>query len=154
MKEKMTAKQYLLQSVKIRERMAFIRERIEKINADLGYHPVQLDDSGASHLNYREDKMSEKMAELVDLDTEYKEELVRLEKKNEEIRNRVELIENPEYRAVLTARYLTENRRHPCRLNAWVTVAFSLGLTSEEAAKQKHKRAINIFEKILRSDTL
>ena len=153
MEKTMTAKQYLLQSIKIRERMAFIRERIEKIESDLGYHPIQLDDSGASHLNYREDKMSEKMAELADLDTEYKAELVNLEKKNEEIRATVEKIENPEYRAVLTARYLTENKRYPCRLNAWVSIAFSLGLTSEEAVKQKHKRAVKILEKILYSDT-
>ena len=154
MKDKMNAKTYLLQAVKIRERMAFLRERIEKLEGDLGYHPMQLDDSGASHLNYREDKFCQKMAEVADLETEYKEELVKLEKKTTEIRSRIELLENPEYRAVLTARYLTENKRNPYRLNAWVVVAFSLGMTSEEAVKQKHKRAIRTFEKILNCDTL
>ena len=153
MKQKMSAKQYLLQSVKIRERMAYLRERIEKIEADLGYHPLQLDDSGASKATVT-DKVGDKLAELADLESEYKAELVNLEKKNAEIRNAVEIIENPEYRAVLTARYLTENKRYPCRLNAWVAVAFSLGMASEEAVKQKHKRAMKIFEKILNSDTL
>lgn len=153
MGNKLTAKQYLLQSVRIRERMAYLQERIEKIEADLGYHPLQLDDSGASKATVT-DKVGDKLAELADLESEYKAELVNLEKKNAEIRNTVELIDNTEYRAVLTARYLTENKRNPCRLNAWVTVAFSLGMTSEEAVKQKHKRAIRIFEKIFNSDTL
>lgn len=152
MGNKMTAKQYLLRSVRIRERMAYLRERIEKIEADLGYHPLQLDDSGASKASVT-DKVGDKLAELADLEAEYKAELVNLEKQNAEIRQTIELIDNTEYRAVLTARYLTENKRYPCRLNAWVTVAFSLGMTSEEAVKQKHKRAIKILEKILNSDT-
>lgn len=149
----MTAKQYLLQSIKIRERALFLRERIEKINAELGPHPLQLDDSGASKAMVT-DKVGNKLAELADMQSEYEAELVALERKNDEIRRMVERVENPEYRAVLTARYLTENKRFPCRLNTWVAIAFSLGMTSEEAVKQKHKRAVRVFEKILRSDTL
>lgn len=151
--KKMTAKQYLLQGVKIRERMAYIHERIEKLEADLGPHPLPLDDSGASKASVT-DKVGDKLAEIGDLETEYKAELVRLAKKTEEIRRKVEELDNPEYRAILTARYLTENKRYPCRLNAWVTVAFTLGMTSEEAVKQKHKRAMRTFEKIFNSDTL
>lgn len=149
----MTAKQYLLQSIKIRERALFLRERIEKINAELGPHPLQLDDSGASKATVT-DKVGDKLAELADMLSEYEAELVALERKNDEIRRMVERVENPEYRAVLTARYLTENKRFPCRLNTWVAIAFSLGMTSEEAVKQKHKRAIRVFEKILKCDTL
>lgn len=149
----MTAKQYLLQSIKIRERALFLRERIEKINAELGPHPLQLDDSGASKATVT-DKVGDKLAELADMQSEYEAELVALERKNDEIRRMVERVENPEYRAVLTARYLTENKRFPCRLNTWVAIAFSLGMTSEEAVKQKHKRAVRVFEKILRGDTL
>lgn len=149
----MTAKQYLLQGVKIRERMAYIRERIEKLEAELEPHPLPLDDSGASKASVT-DKVGDKLAEIGDLETEYKAELVRLAKKTEEIRRKVEELDNPEYRAILTARYLTENKRYPCRLNAWVTVAFTLGMTSEEAVKQKHKRAMRTFEKIFNSDTL
>ena len=149
----MTAKQYLLQSIKIRERALFLRERIEKINAELGPHPLQLDDSGASKATVT-DKVGDKLAELADMQSEYEAELVALERKNDEIRRMVERVENPEYRAVLTARYLTENKRFPCRLNTWVAIAFSLGMTSEEAVKQKHQRAVRVFEKILKSDTL
>lgn len=150
---KMTVRTYLLRSLIIRERMAFLRERIEKIETDLGYHPLQLDDSGASKASIT-DKVGDKLAELADLEQEYTEELVHLEKMNDEIRRTIELVSNPEYRAVLTARYLTENKRYPCRLNTWVAVAFALGMTSEEAVKQKHKRAVRALEKILRSDTL
>lgn len=150
----MNAKQYLLQSVKIRESLFYIRERIEKLESDLGYHPLQLDDTGASHLNVREDKLSEKLAEVADLESEWQEKRIELERKNNEIREKVEKVNNPEYIAVLSARYLTENKRCPFRLNSWVAVAFSLGMTSEEAVKQKHKRAMRSLEKILQSDTL
>lgn len=143
----MTVKQYLLQSVLIREKMSYISERIEKLRADLGYHPVQLDDSGASHLNYREDQMLKYAAELDELEREWEKKRIELEKKNNEIRGFIETLDNPEYVAVLTHRYITENKRYPARLNTWVAVAFKLGLTSEEAVKQKHKRAIRNLEK-------
>lgn len=145
----MNARDYLMQSLRIRENLRYISERIEKLKTDLEYHPLQLDDSGASHLNCREDKFAEKMAEIADLQTEWEQKRVDLEKKNDEIRGKVEELKNPEYVAVLTARYLTENRRTPCRLNSWVAVAFKLGMTSEEAVKQKHKRALRAFEKII-----
>ena len=145
----MNARDYLMQSLRIRENLRYIAERIEKLKTDLEYHPLQLDDSGASHLNCREDKFAEKMAEIADLQTEWEQKRLDLEKKNDEIRGKVEELKNPEYVAVLTARYLTENRRTPCRLNSWVAVAFKLGMTSEEAVKQKHKRALRAFEKII-----
>ena len=143
----MTVKRYLLQSLIIREKIAYIEERIDKLTSDLGYHPIQLDDSGASHLNYREDKMLEKMVEKTDLEMEWNEERINLEKKNCEIRSFIESLDNPEYIAVLTERYITENKRYPARLNTWVAIAFKLGMTSEEAVKQKHKRALQKLEK-------
>ena len=143
----MTIKQYLRQSVSIREAIFYLRERIEKIRTDLEYHPIQLDDTGASHLNYRTDKLSEKMAEIADLQTEYETKRLELEKKDDEIRQTIELLENTEYRAVLTARYLTENRRYPFRLNTWFAVANMCGLDGEESARAKHNRAVKILEK-------
>lgn len=145
----MNARDYLMQSLRIRESLHYINERIEKLKTDLEYHPKELDDSGASHLNYREDKFSEKMAEIADLEAEWEQKRIDLEKKNAEIRETVESLQNAEYVAVLTARYLTENRRTPCRLNSWVAVAFKLGMTSEEAVKQKHKRAMRALQKII-----
>lgn len=145
----MNARDYLMQSLRIRESLHYINERIEKLKTDLEYHPKELDDSGASHLNYREDKFAEKMAEIADLQTEWEQKRIDLERKNAEIRETVESLSNAEYVAVLTARYLTENKRTPCRLNSWVAVAFKLGMTSEEAVKQKHKRALRALQKII-----
>lgn len=145
----MNARDYLMQSLRIRESLHYINERIEKLKTDLEYHPKELDDSGASHLNYREDKFAEKMAEIADLETEWEQKRIDLERKNAEIRETVESLPNAEYVAVLTARYLTENKRTPCRLNSWVAVAFKLGMTSEEAVKQKHKRALRALQKII-----
>lgn len=145
----MNAREYLMQSLRIRESLHYINERIEKLKTDLEYHPKELDDSGASHLNYREDKFAEKMAEIADLQTEWEQKRIDLERKNAEIRETVESLPNAEYVAVLTARYLTENKRTPCRLNSWVAVAFKLGMTSEEAVKQKHKRALRALQKII-----
>lgn len=145
----MNARDYLMQSLRIRESLHYINERIEKLKTDLEYHPKELDDSGASHLNFREDKFAEKMAEIADLQTEWEQKRIDLERKNAEIRETVEALPNAEYVAVLTARYLTENKRTPCRLNSWVAVAFKLGMTSEEAVKQKHKRALRALQKII-----
>lgn len=142
----MNAKTYLLQSLRIREKLRYIRERIMKLEADLGYHPIQLDDSGASKGTVT-DKTTEKLAEIVDLEAEWERKRFELEKKNNEIRATIESLTNPEYVAVLTERYITENKKYPCRLNPWVAVAFKLGMTSEEAVKQKHKRAIRELEK-------
>lgn len=148
----MNARTFLLQSLIIRESLQYISERIEKLEADLGYHPLQLDDSGASKATV-DDKVGDKLAEIADLETEWKEKRIQLERKNAEIRQTVLMLQNPEWIAVITARYLTENKRTPYRLNSWVAVAFKLGMTSEEAVKQKHKRALRELEKILNSDT-
>ena len=144
----MGAKEFILQSVRIREKIVYYQERIEKLETDLGYHPLQLDDSGASKASVT-DKVGDKLAEIADLESEMLKKRAELEKKNEEIRTTVESLSNPEYVAVLSARYLTENKRCPCRLNTWVAVAFKLGMTSEEAVKQKHKRALRALEKII-----
>lgn len=145
----MTIREYLLQSVKIRQTLSYLQDRAEKLKTDLEYHPVQLDDSGASHLNYREDKFSEKMAEIADIETEWMKKRAELERKNDEIIAFIDQLDNAEYIAVLTQRYIIENKRYPARLNSWVAIAFKLGMTSEEAVKQKHKRAIRSLEKFL-----
>ena len=143
----MTVREYLMQSLKIRGSLSEIEYRIEKLKTDLEYHPVQLDDSGASHLNYREDKFSEKMAEIADIETEWMNKRAELEKQNDEIIAFIDQLDNAEYISVLKQRYIVENKRNPARLNSWVAIAFKLGMTSEEAVKQKHKRAIRSLEK-------
>lgn len=143
----MQIKAYLMQSVEIRQKLSYLKERTEKLEADLGYHPIQLDDSGASHLNYREDKLCDNAVKIADLEAEWRKTRIELEQKNNEIRAFIETLDNAEYIEVLTQRYIVENKRYPARLNSWVAIAFKLGMTSEEAVKQKHKRAMKNLEK-------
>ena len=145
----MNARDYLMQSIRIRENLQYINERIEKLKTDLEYHPKELDNSGASHLNFREDKFAEKMAEIADLETEWEQKRIDLERKNAEIREFIELLDNPTYRAVLSYRYIHENKRFPTRLNSWVTVAFKVGLANEDTARISHNRAIKILNKMM-----
>lgn len=142
----MNAKDYLLQSVRIREKIFYYRERIEKLETDLGYHPLQLDDSGASKASVT-DKVGDKLAEIADLESEMLSKQVELEKKNEELRAFIETLDNPTYRAVLSYRYIHENHRFPTRLNSWVTVAFKVGLNNEDTARISHNRALRILNK-------
>lgn len=142
----MGAKEFLLQSVRIREKLFYYKERIEKLETDLGYHPLQLDDSGASKASVT-DKVGDKLAEIADLEKEMVEKRIELEKKNEEIRNLIETLDNPTYRAVLSYRYIHENPRFPTRLNSWVTVAFKVGLANEDTARISHNRALRILNK-------
>lgn len=142
----MGAKEFLLQSVRIREKLFYYQERIEKLETDLGYHPLQLDDSGASKASVT-DKVGDKLAEIADLEKEMVEKRIELEKKNEEIRSLIETLDNPTYRAVLSYRYIHENPRFPTRLNSWVTVAFKVGLANEDTARISHNRALRILNK-------
>ena len=144
----MGAKEFLLQSVRIREKLFYYKERIEKLETDLGYHPLQLDDSGASKASVT-DKVGDKLAEIADLEKEMVEKRIELEKKNEEIRSLIETLDNPTYRAVLSYRYIHENPRFPTRLNSWVTVAFKVGLANEDTARISHNRALKILNKML-----
>ena len=43
----------------------------------------------------REDKLSEKLAEVADLESEWREKRIELERKNEEIRELIETLDNP-----------------------------------------------------------
>lgn len=145
--KQMNAKQYLLQSIRIRESLFYIKQRIEKLETDLGYHPKQLDDSGASKASGANDKVGDTLAEIADLEDEWLAKRMELEKKNEEIRTFIETLDNPTYRAVLSYRYIHENPRFPTRLNSWVTVAFKVGLANEDTARITHNRALRILEK-------
>lgn len=146
----MTAEQFLLQSVRIREKLRNIYERKMKLEADLGYHPKQLDDSGASK-GTMTDKTTDTLAEIVDLESEWEKVRFSLERKNNEIRQELERLDNVEYIAVLTERYITENTVRPCRLNSWVAVAFKLGLPNEDSARMMKNRALKAFEKKFKS---
>ena len=143
----MTAKEYLEQAVTIRRRIYRIKQRCNELTAKLGYHPLQLDDSGASKVTVT-DKVGYTLAELADWSKEYENEVFELKKKLDEISNLVERIDNVKYSEVLNWRYLVENKENPCKKINWITIAYKMKLPNENAAWAMHRRALKEFEKI------
>lgn len=146
----MTAKEFLEGSRRIRQEIIWINRQIEEIETSLGYHPIQLDDSGASKSNYREDKMSESLAKVADLYADLQRKKADLITKDEEIYRTVDKLDDIREREVLRLRYL---ERHPRRLIAplgWRAIGFRLGYTAE-GARYIHDKAIRKLNTILNS---
>lgn len=142
----MKGKDYLMQAVRIRGRIYHIKLRCEELRTKLGYHPLQLDDSGASKASVT-DKVGNTLAELCDWDKEYESQVDELHKKLEEISGKVDQMENPRYAELLHWRYLTENKQNPTKQTSWITIAYKMGLSNERAAITMHGRALKDFEK-------
>lgn len=142
----MNGKDYLMQAVKIRRQIYHIRLRCEELRTKLGYHPLQLDDTGASKASVT-DKVGNTLAELCDWDKEYETQVEELHKKLEEISGKVDQMDNPRYSELLAWRYLTENKQNPTKQTSWITIAYKMGLSNERAAITMHGRALKDFEK-------
>ena len=146
----MNAKEFLEGSRRIRQDIIWINRQIEEIETSLGYHPIQLDDSGASKSNYREDKTSEALAKVADLYADLQRNKADLITKDEEIYRTVDKLDDIREREVLRLRYL---ERHPRRLIAplgWRAIGFRLGYTAE-GARYIHDKAIRKLNTILNS---
>lgn len=146
----MSAKEFLEGSRRIRQEIVWINRQIEEIETSLGYHPIQLDDSGASKSNYREDKMCESLAKVADLYSDLQREKADLIIKDEEIHKEISKLEDIREREVLRLRYL---ERHPKRITAplgWRSIGFRLGYTAE-GARYIHDKAIKKLDKIINS---
>lgn len=146
----MNAKDFLEGSRRIRQEIIWINRQIEEIETSLGYHPIQLDDSGASKSNYREDKMSEALSKVADLYADLQKKKAELIIKDEEIHKKVDELDDIREREVLRLRYL---ERHPRRLIAplgWRAIGFRLGYTAE-GARYIHDKAIRKLNKIINS---
>lgn len=146
----MTAKRYLEQVRRIRQEITHLNEQIETIRTDMSsYHPIQLDDSGASHLNYRTDRMPDKIAKVMELERDLEERKAVLILREAEIRRMVSLIEDPREKEVLTLRYLTIHPRRPLNPIGWEQIGFRMGY-SAEGVRHVHDRALRSFEGILK----
>ena len=146
----MSAKEFLEGSRRIRQEIVWINRQIEEIETSLGYHPIQLDDSGASKSNYREDKMCESLAKVADLYSDLQREKADLIIKDEEIHKEISKLEDIREREVLRLRYL---ERHPKRITAplgWRAIGFRLGYTAE-GVRKIHSKAIKNLSEILKS---
>ena len=142
----MNGKDYLMQAVMIRRQIFHIRQRCEELRTKLGYHPLQLDDTGASKASVT-DKVGDTLAELCDWSKEYESQVTELHKKLDEISGKVDQMDNPRYAELIHWRYLTENRQNPTKQTSWITIAYKMGLSNERAAITMHGRALKDFEK-------
>lgn len=145
----MNAKEFLEGSRKIRQDIIWINRQIEEIETSLGYHPIQLDDSGASKSNYRGDQMSEALSKVADLYTDLQGKKAELIIKDEEIHKKVDELSDIREREVLRLRYL---ERHPRRIIAplgWRQIGFRMGYTAE-GVRKIHTKAIKNLNEILK----
>lgn len=145
----MNAKEFLEGSRKIRQEIIWINRQIEEIETSLGYHPIQLDDSGASKSNYREDKLSESLAKVADLYADLQTKKAELIIMDEEIHKKVDQLSDIREREVLRLRYL---ERHPRRIIAplgWRQIGFRMGYTAE-GVRKIHAKAIKNLNEILK----
>ena len=134
----MNAKEYLEQYRSIRLKIVQLNDRILSIETEVAsYHPRQLDDSGASHLNYREDKIIKAMTRIESLE-EKKEKLLL---KADEIKENIGKVEDPLESMVLWLRYVEP---HPSKAYAplgWREIGKKINY-SQEGAKKIHLRAL------------
>lgn len=145
----MTAKEYLLQYREIQEEIVCIIQQIAEIESLLDYHPVQLDDSGASKSNFREDKMSSCMAEVADLYAELREKNAKLILKKQEIRERVNQLTNPNEREVLDLRYLTKHPKRDYAPIGWKEISKRMNYSIQNVQKI-HVTALKHMEEIIK----
>ena len=144
----MNAKEFLEGSRKIRQEIIWINRQIEEIETSLGYHPIQLDDSGASKTNYRGDQMSEALSKVADLYTDLQGKKAELIIKDEEIHKKVDQLDDIREREVLRLRYL---ERHPRKIIAplgWRQIGYRMGYTAE-GVRKIHSKAIKNLTEIL-----
>ena len=147
----MNAKEYLEQSRKIRQEIIWISRQIEKIETELGYHLLQLDDTGGSHSNFKEDKMSKLLSEVGDLYTDLNRRKAQLILKDEEIYKTVSKLEGKE-REVLVLRYLTVHPKKTFAPLGWRQIGFRMGYTAE-GARYIHDKALKDLGKIISTET-
>jgi hypothetical protein len=144
----MTAKEYLEQARKIRQEIVLLNEQIQTMFSEVAsYHPIQLDDSGASHLNYREDKTAEKVAEILDLTDDMNDRLKELYSKEIEIRHKVLELKEPQEREVLILRYLTPHPKKSFAPLGWCEIGSRMNYTKQGVIKL-HARALKHFAEI------
>ena len=134
----MNAKEYLEQYRAIRLRLVQLNDRILSIEAEVAsYHPIQLDDSGASHLNYREDKIIKAMTRIEALEEKKEKLLV----KADEIKESIGKLDDPLESMVLWLRYIEPHPNKAYAPLGWREIGKKINY-SQEGAKKIHVRAL------------
>ncbi len=134
----MNAKEYLEQYRAIRLKLVQLNDRILSIETEVAsYHPRQLDDSGASHLNYREDKIIKAMERMESLEEKKRALVLRAD----EIKENVGKVDDPLESMVLWLRYIEPHPKKPYAPLGWREIGKRINY-SQEGAKKIHLRAL------------
>ena len=146
----MTVREFLEGARRIRRDIFWINRQIEEIETSLGYHPIQLDDTGARKSNYREDKLSESLSKVADLYADLQARKADLILKNSEIDSAICKLDDTKEREVLRLRYLERHPKKPLAPLGWRKIGDKLGYTGE-GARKLHDRAIKNLSTKLKS---
>lgn len=135
----MNAKQYLRRVKRLNDlikakfkQIRVLRDISVQITTDLSKDKIQTPNSN--------DKTSQLVAKIVDLEKELTSDINRLINLQREVTNKINSLDDPEYRLILTMRYLN--------FETWEQIAVDLGC-SYQWAHVLHGRALREFEKVM-----
>jgi DNA-directed RNA polymerase specialized sigma24 family protein len=135
----MNAKQYLRRVKRLNDlikakfkQIRVLRDISVQITTDLSKDKIQTPNSN--------DKISQLVAKIVDLEKELTSDINRLINLQREVTNKINSLDDPEYRLILTMRYLN--------FETWEQIAVDLGC-SYQWAHVLHARALREFEKVM-----
>lgn len=135
----MNAKQYLRRVKRLNDlikakfkQIRVLRDISVQITTDLSKDKIQTPNSN--------DKISQLVAKIVDLEKELTSDINRLINLQREVTNKINSLDDPEYRLILTMRYLN--------FETWEQIAVDLGC-SYQWAHVLHGRALREFEKVM-----
>lgn len=135
----MNAKQYLRRVKRLNDlikakfkQIMVLRDISVQITTDLSKDKIQTPNSN--------DKTSQLVAKIVDLEKELTSDINRLINLQREVTNKINSLDDPEYRLILTMRYLN--------FETWEQIAVDLGC-SYQWAHVLHGRALREFEKVM-----
>lgn len=136
----MTAKQYLKQAYRLNElinsdlkMLEELREISTRINSvDTTKERIQT--SGSY------DKVGDIVSKIIDLETEINNEIYKYVNIKNEIRDKINIVENKDYRLILQKRYLNFEK--------WEQIAVDMGYSYFHVTSRLHNKAIDSFSKI------
>ena len=146
----MTARQYLMEVIKIKERIANLNEDVEALRTRAeGLKAITYDKDRVQ--TSPEDKMPDYAVRIVQIREEMEASIVEC---FEAIREREELIDkvgSPKQREVLRWRYIKDNDG---RQYYFSEIADEMGMVNTSSAINLHKRALESFKKVMNGNTM
>lgn len=134
----MTAKQYLRQLRNIKGLIAAKEEKIQELRARSSLSRNVF--AQVPHTGFTRDRMSGLVVKLCDLEAKLVKDKIRLVELEKDIIGRIDALEEPAYRELLTLRYVNGHK--------WEKIALKLRYNYQWVHKL-HARALRQFEKMI-----